>query len=151
MEALHQTLESSDIPAGSRLEDFVEFMREPPVQIGWSWIALYLEFCLYAMRGNPAARRRLIEQQNASIDDLAEIIESERSKNGISTPESPKELARLVEVFSRGLSIMRQLDPESVDDAFLEVAIAFLARALNPSSGEPGEPGGSGKPVEPRP
>jgi AcrR family transcriptional regulator len=130
MEALHKTLESSDVPPESRLEDFVEFMRDPPVDIGWSWTALYLEFCLYAMRGNPAARRRLVEQQNASIDEVAEIIANERAKSGISTPESPKELARLVEAFSRGLSIMRQLDPESVDD---EVAISFLARALNPN------------------
>jgi AcrR family transcriptional regulator len=133
MEALHRTLEASEIPPESRLEDFVEFMREPPVELGWSWIALYLEFCLYAIRGNPAARIRLVEQQNASIDEVAEILETERSKSGIKTPESPKELARLVEAFSRGLSIMRQLDPESVDDAFLQVAIAFLARALNPN------------------
>jgi AcrR family transcriptional regulator len=131
MEALHRTLESSDVPPGSRLEDFVEFMRDPPVQLGWSWTALYLEFCLYAMRGNPAARQRLVQQQNASIDEVAQILETERAKSGISTPESPKQLARLVEALSRGLSIMRQLDPESVDD---EVTIAFLARALNPNA-----------------
>jgi AcrR family transcriptional regulator len=132
MEALHQTIEASDIPPASRLEDFVAFMRESPsMPTGWSWIALYLEFCLYAMR-NPAARERLVELQEASIESIAEVIETERSKSRIHTHESPRQLARIVEAFTRGLSIMRELDPEAVDDAFLEVAISVLARALNP-------------------
>jgi AcrR family transcriptional regulator len=136
MEALHQTIEASDIPPESRLEDFVAFMREPSMPATWSWIALYLEFCLYAMR-NPAARERLVELQEASIESIAEIIETERARRGIHTDESPRQLARIVEAFTRGLSIMRELDPEAVDEAFLEVAIAVLARALTPASEAP--------------
>ncbi len=85
MEALHQTLESSDIPAGSRLEDFVEF-TEGAARTDRLELDRPLPRVL-SLRdaGQPAARRRLIEQQNASIDDLAEIIERE-IKNGISTP-----------------------------------------------------------------
>jgi AcrR family transcriptional regulator len=133
MEALHLTIESSDVPPESRLEDFVAFLRDPPVQIGWSWIALYMEFCLYAMR-NPAARQRLVEFQEATIDSVAEIIETEQVRSGIQTAESPRQLARIVEAFTRGLSIMRALDPDAIDEAFLETAISFLARALTPET-----------------
>ena len=133
MEALQKTIDASEVPAASRLEDFVAFMREPAMPHDFSWIALYLEFCLYAMR-NPSARQRLVELQDASIDSVAEILETERARNGIHTDESPRQLARIVEAFTRGLSIMRELDPDAVDDEFLQVAIAFLARALNPSS-----------------
>ena len=131
MERLHQTIEASEVPPEARLGDFVAFMREPPMPSTWSWIALYLEFCLYAFR-NDAARDRLIELQESSIDSVAEILETERARSGIETDESPRQLARIVEAFTRGLSIMRELDPDSVDQEFLEVALSVLARALNP-------------------
>jgi AcrR family transcriptional regulator len=132
MEQLHKTIEASDVPPESRLEDFVAIMREPAMSSTWSWISLYLEFCLYAFR-NRTARERLVEIQEASIDSIAEILETERARSGIRTDESPRQLARIVEAFTRGLSIMRELDPSSVDEEFLEVALAVLARALNPA------------------
>jgi AcrR family transcriptional regulator len=133
MEAVHQTIEASDIPPELRLEDFVTLWREPSTPATFSWISLYLEFCLYAIR-NPAAREQLVELEEASIDSIAEILETERAKSGIHTDESPRQLARIVVAFMRGLSIMRELDPPAVDEEFLQVALAVLARALNPGT-----------------
>jgi AcrR family transcriptional regulator len=131
MAELQKTLEASEVPPESRLGDFVEFLRSPPVEVEWSSIALYLEFCLYALR-NPAARDRLVAFHEESIDSLAKLLKTERAKRGIETAESPEQLARIVEAFSRGLAIMRAVDPDAVDEPFLQAAIAFLARGLVP-------------------
>jgi AcrR family transcriptional regulator len=129
MEALHATLESSDVPPESRLGDFVAFMNEPPAKVPWSGSALYLEFCLYAMR-NPAAKSKLVALNNAMIDSVAEIIESERTRRGLESGEPVKHLARIVEAFTRGVSMMRIVDPDAIDEPFLEASIEFLARGL---------------------
>jgi hypothetical protein len=44
--------------------------------------------------------------------------------------------ARIIEAFSRGIGIMRALDPQCVDEAFLNSAISFIARALAPVGSE---------------
>jgi hypothetical protein len=132
MAELQTTIESSDVPPEARLGDFVDFMRGPPKTEGFSATALYLEFCTYALR-NPAARDKLVELDEAMIDSLAELMGGERSRQGIDTGDNVRDLARIIQAFSRGLAIMRSLDPECVDQSFLETAIAFLARALVPT------------------
>jgi AcrR family transcriptional regulator len=129
MVELQSTIESSDVPPESRLEDFVKFMREPPVDAGFNATALYLEFCTYALR-NPTAREKLVALDEAMIDSVAEIMQTERAKQHIDSGDPIRDLARIVQAFSRGLAIMRALDPDCVDERFLETAIAFLARAL---------------------
>jgi AcrR family transcriptional regulator len=129
MEEVHKALESSDIPPESRLSDFVAFLRVPPVEVPFNGSALYLEFCLYALR-NPAAREKLAQLEEAMVDSVAEIIGTERARQGIVSDEPIRHIARIVEAFTRGLAIMRALDPDSVDEPFLKTAIEFLARAL---------------------
>jgi AcrR family transcriptional regulator len=132
MAALQETLESSDVPPESRLGDFVAFINEPPVKVPYSGTALYLEFCLYAMR-NPAARSSLVALEEAMIDSVASMIEAGRNRRGIDSGEPVKHLARIVEAFTRGISLMRVLDPDAIDEPFLESAIEFIARGLAPS------------------
>src|SRR5580658_1804726 len=54
MDALHATLEGSDVLPEARLPDFVGLIRAQTTELGANWNTLYLEFVLYAMR-NPAA------------------------------------------------------------------------------------------------
>ena len=129
MDDLRQTLESStgEDPQ-SRLAEFVAFTSavspdEPNVGL------LYQEFCLYAAR-NPAARKKLADIDREAIHTLAEIIGAERVRLGIQPLASPDLAARLVEILFRGISLLRLLQPELVDDAFVEGAIAFVARGL---------------------
>jgi len=129
MEELHKTIESSDIPPERRLSDFVAFLRVPPVQVPFNGSALYLEFCLYALR-NPAAREKLAQVDEVMIDSVGDLIGTERARQGIESDEPIRHIARVVEAFTRGLAIMRAMDPEAVDEAFLETAVAFLARGL---------------------
>lgn len=135
-EALHNTLVASDLPPESRLSDFVALIRDQLTQVPGNWPALYLEFCVYAMR-NPAARARLVQLNNAIIESVAAIIESERDRWGIDTDEPARHVAMIVEAFFRGVGIMRALDPEAVDEHFLETAITFIARGAVPPNAIP--------------
>jgi AcrR family transcriptional regulator len=139
-EALHEAL-ASDTPPESRLPDFVELIRDQLTAAPGNWPALYLEFCVYAMR-NPQARERLVQLNDAIVESVAGIIEAERARWGIESDESPRRLALIIEALFRGVGIMRALDPASVDEAFLETVISFLARAMVPpnSPGPPGSP-----------
>jgi AcrR family transcriptional regulator len=129
MEELDKTLHGSEVPPESRLSDFVALYRTEAGQLPGNWAALYLEFCVYSMR-NPEARRKLAELNEAMIDSIADILETERSRRGIDTEESSTHLARIIQAFSRGVGMMRAIEPDAVDEAFLETAIAFLARGL---------------------
>ena len=120
-------------PPESRLSDFVALIRDQLTQVPGNWPALYLEFCVYAMR-NPAARERLVQLNDAIVESVAEIIESERARWGIRTEEPAKHVAMIIEAFFRGVGIMRALDPEAVDESFLETAITFLARGAVPTN-----------------
>jgi AcrR family transcriptional regulator len=129
-EALHQAL-ASEIPPESRLSDFVSLIRDQLTQAPGTWPALYLEFCVYALR-NPQARERLAQLNDAIVESVARIIESERARWGIESDEPPKQLAIIIEAFFRGVGIMRALDPATIDEPFLETAISFLARGMVP-------------------
>ncbi len=131
-EALHDAL-ASDIPPESRLSDFVALIRDQLMQAPGDWPALYLEFCVYAMR-HPAARARLVQLNEAIVDSVAGILEAERARWGIETDEPAKQVAMIIDALFRGVGIMRALDPASIDEQFLEVAIAFIARGTVPSN-----------------
>ena len=49
---------------------------------------------------------------------------------GVEPLKSPVQTARLVEILFRGIGQLRVLQPEMVDDEFIEAAIAFVARGL---------------------
>jgi AcrR family transcriptional regulator len=139
MDEIHRTLDASEVPPESRLSDFVALMRDPQAQTPGTWSALYLEFCVYALR-NPEARRRLVQLDEAVMGWLADLIVAERAKREIVTDEPAGHVARFVEAFSRGVGIMRALDPDAIDEKFLETAIALIARAVVPTE-PPAQPG----------
>ncbi len=129
MDELRTALGSSEVPPEARLSDFVDLIREQTRQAGSNFGILYLEFWLYAAR-NPAAREQLAKLNSEAVKDTAEIIEAERKRQGIEPTETAERTARIIEVLFRGIGLLRVLQPEVVDDAFIEAAIAFVARGL---------------------
>jgi AcrR family transcriptional regulator len=129
MDALEETLETSSGDPQSRLAHFVAFTRADAPAGDPNVGLLYQEFCLYAAR-NPSARKRLTEISDEAVHTLAEIITAERVRLGIEPLASPDLSARFVEILFRGIGLLRLLQPELVDDDFVESAIAFVARGL---------------------
>jgi AcrR family transcriptional regulator len=129
MDALHATLDGSDVPSMERLPDFVTLIRDQTTDLGDTWNILYQEFALYAMR-NPAARKKLAEFDAAAIAKVADLIEAERTRNGITTPERAEDVAAIIVALFHGMNLMRGLKVEGLDESFLETVITFLARAL---------------------
>ncbi len=129
MESIRATIDASEMPVEARLTDFL-----PLIQAGTDqplspedWAVLYMEFALFAVR-NPAARRRLADLDEVNITGVAELIASEQP--GTKEFESIKREARIIEALFRGLGVMRSIDPEAVDGALMEAALAFVTRAL---------------------
>ena len=54
--------------------------------------------------------------------------------------EPAQQAARIVVALMRGISIMRAIDPDAVDQPFLEAMMAFVARAMT-TSGDRSRPG----------
>jgi AcrR family transcriptional regulator len=129
MDALYAALEASDVPPEDRLPDFVHLVRDQTTELGSNWDILYQEFALYAMR-NPAAREKLAEFDALTIERVADLLRTERSRRGIDASEHPEHLARIITALFRGIGIMRALDAEAVDEAFLESAMSFVAQGL---------------------
>jgi AcrR family transcriptional regulator len=129
VESLKATMEASEVPAESRLTDFIPLIVEGADQSlsPGTWAVLYMEFALYAVR-HPAARRKLAELDEDNIAAVAELISED--KTGLQDAESVKRAARIVEALFRGISLMRVLDPDAVDEALLESALSFVSRAL---------------------
>ena len=128
MHALRTTLEDSDVPPEERIPDFVALIRDETRRTR-SMGLLYQEFWLYAAR-NPSAREELMRIEDEGVRALAEIIAAERARQGIEPLESAVQAARIVEILFRGIGQLRALDPDAVDDAFVEAAISFVARGL---------------------
>ena len=79
---------------------------------------------------NPAAREKLAEFDALTIDRVADLLRTERARRGIDASEHPEHLARIITALFRGIGIMRALDAEAVDEAFLESAMSFVAQGL---------------------
>jgi len=122
------TLEAADGPPDAHLSDFVTLIQDQFNASG-NWSMLFEEFLLYAMR-NAAARDKLAALDNLDVDSLAEIIQGERERHGIEITEPARHAARIVVALMRGISMMRAIDPDAVDEAFLETVMAFVARAM---------------------
>jgi AcrR family transcriptional regulator len=132
MDALHATIDASDVPPEARLSDFAHLIGNQSTELGENWTILYQEFSLYAMR-NAAAREKLARFEAVTIEKVAELIEDEQARQGL-TVEQTSHLARIIVALMNGIGIMRALNPDAVDDDFLETTMAFLARALVPVS-----------------
>lgn len=129
METLHAMLDSAVGPPETHLADFAVFLRDQYESEGDTWVPLDLEFILYAMR-NPAARRKLAAFRRRDLQSVAELIAAERDRQGIVGAESPEHAARIVVALMRGIGIMRMIDPETVDESFLEDLMDFFYRAM---------------------
>ncbi len=129
MDALRATLTDSKAPPENRISDFVGLIRDQTRQSGSNFSLLYQEFWLYAAR-NPVVREQLIRIDDEGARALAEILQSENERVGVERLKSPVQTARLVEILFRGISQLSVLQPEMVDDEFIEAAIAFVARGL---------------------
>jgi len=129
MDALHATLEASDIPPEARLPDFVTLIRDQTKDLGDNWDILYHEFALYAMR-NQAAREKLAEFEAVSIAEVADLLSAERAREGFAPLENPEHLAKIIVALFRGINLMRALDDGAMDESFLETVMSFLAQGL---------------------
>lgn len=140
MAALRRAVDRSDVPPEHRLSDFLAFFDDD--RPGEStWRALYLEFCLYALRHPPAAAK-LAAIDRAVVASIAEMIEERRVADptglridqelaGASVGAEPAErLARVVVAMFHGVELLQALDPASADREFLHAAVTFAVRGL---------------------
>ena len=128
MARLVATLEASDVPPADRLSDFVSLIQDESHEAPTSPL-LQMEFWLYAAR-NPEARARLATIDDEAVAASADLLRSLREEEGLEPLEDPERVARVIEVLFRGISLLRIMQPEIVDDRLLKVAIEFVARGL---------------------
>ena len=129
MDALRETLVASDVPPEFRLSDFVALIREQTRQAGGNLGVLYQEFWLYAAR-NPAARDQLTRFADQNVREVAEILEAEWKRQGLEPSEPAERVARIIVVLFHGIGLLGVLQPEVVDDALIETAIAVITRGI---------------------
>jgi AcrR family transcriptional regulator len=129
MARLVATLESSDVPAVNRLSDFVALIQDETRGARTSPL-LNMEFWLYAAR-NPEARARMAAIDDEAVAGWAELLRTLRQSEGLEPLEDTERVARVIETLFRGISMLRVLQPEVVDDRLLQVAIEFVARGLD--------------------
>jgi AcrR family transcriptional regulator len=129
LDRLRETYEDSDTPPEERLGDFVGLLSKGSDEVPYNWGALYLEFSLYALR-NPAARVRLNELEDMDIRAISELIDDGRVRGVEEADESPENAARIIVALFKGISLMRQLDPDAVGPELMADAVSFVARGL---------------------
>jgi AcrR family transcriptional regulator len=128
MAQLLATLEASTIPPVERLSDFVALIQDEARRAPNSAL-LYLEFWTYASR-NPEARERLATIDEEAVLASAELLRAQREQDGMEPLDDPVRVARVIEVLFRGIGLLRVMQPDVVDDEFLNVALEFVARGL---------------------
>jgi AcrR family transcriptional regulator len=128
MGRLVATLEASDVPPADRLSDFVSLIQDESRGAATSPL-LQLEFWLYAAR-NPEARARLAAIDDEAVAASADLLRTLREEEDMEPLQDPERVARVIEVLFRGISLLRIMQPEVVDDQLLNVAIEFVARGL---------------------
>jgi AcrR family transcriptional regulator len=133
MARLVATLEASDVPPADRLSDFVSLIQDESRESPTSPL-LHLEFWLYAAR-NPEARARLAAIDDEAVAASANLLRTLREEEDMEPLEDPERVARVIEVLFRGISLLRIMQPEVVDDRLLEVTIEFVARGLGTTVG----------------
>jgi AcrR family transcriptional regulator len=91
------------------------------------WMALDLEFRLYAMR-NPEARQRWVAHEREFRHLVARFITEQTEALGVSINISPEKLAGIVLPASQGFWQWAFLDPEQADvyTSFLELLIGAV-------------------------
>ena len=93
------------------------------------WGPLYLEFVVYAMR-NPSAREKLAELERRDVASVAAIIRAERAKHRLPDQHPAEHAARFVVALMRGVSTMRLIEGDAVDQPLVAAILDYLDRAL---------------------
>jgi AcrR family transcriptional regulator len=129
MAQLVATLEGSGVPSVDRLSDFVDLIQQETRRAPNSAL-LHHEFWMYATR-NPEARERLAAIDEEAVMELAELLRSQREQEGLPPLQDPVRVARVIETLFRGIGMLRVMQPDVVDNEFLNVALRFVAQALS--------------------
>ena len=119
---------ASEVPSQFRLSDFVALFHDQ------THTAAAISVCSTRSSrstGSEPGRSGAIHQiDDEAVGALAELIADERQHLGAQPLENPIQTARIIEVLFRGIGLLRILQPEVVDESFIEGAISFVARGL---------------------
>ena len=129
MATLRDTLDASGEHPEEHLSDFAGLLETQFGGESRTWEALFLEFCVYALRHEPA-RERLAALVAADVAGVAQLIADERERRHEPAWDPVEHVAVIVTALSRGLGLIRAITPDAVDQAVLESTIRFVARAL---------------------
>ncbi len=118
--------------------DALRSMLTPHYEV--NWMALYLEFVLYALR-NPAARTLLQEFRRRTRDAVERMVRQEWGTLGVEPELSPRSFATITLAVFNGLDLERLVDPDDVPTSVTEDVLAFMfaaARGLGIDLGSAG-------------
>ncbi|MGO9457294.1 MAG: TetR/AcrR family transcriptional regulator [Acidimicrobiales bacterium] len=122
-------IDSSDVPAGDRLEEFARLAAEN-FEREKSSSALYMEFWLYASR-HPKARERLAAIDRAQSAAIESMVKDDQKRRGAGATLQADVMAKLVVALFHGIGVVGMIDPDAVDTAFFEAAVQMVDRGLS--------------------
>jgi AcrR family transcriptional regulator len=97
--------------------------REP------GWTPLLMEFWTHAARRD-RLRAAVAERNQRNLDASAELQEAIADRHGMTLLRSPHEMQRAATAMARGLSLERQIAPDSEPEALYEDCVIALLRAF---------------------
>jgi len=93
-----------------------------------NWMALYLEFVLYALR-NPAARELLRSSRRHTREAVERMVLQDWHQLGTDPEVSARAMATISLALFNGLDLERLIDPDEVPVRTNEEALAFILAA----------------------
>jgi AcrR family transcriptional regulator len=90
-----------------------------------SWLLLYTEFQLYAIR-NPRVRPKLAARARAERDALASAVGMQFERAGFELPASQALTGLIMQILDRGCDVEHLLDPEGVPSTAYFEALTLL-------------------------
>lgn len=107
----------------------------------WSddFIALWMEFVLYARR-NPEAQRKLAASVQRSRELVRQLIEHEYAAIGADARYPTQDLAEISLALFNGLGIDRLANPTAVSDEMLDTTLTFLYDAMGVNGKDGAQP-----------
>jgi AcrR family transcriptional regulator len=115
--------------AGITLEaaiDSLEAIFERQIRSDPLWTVLRMEFWLVASR-DPEVRRRLVAEAEPYRQRAGNVIDDLLAEAGQTTPFTGRELGILINALMTGLALVRQLEPDAIDQKLLVRAVRQLA------------------------
>jgi AcrR family transcriptional regulator len=121
-------MDSSEVPAGERLEEFARLAAENFEQERSS-STLFVEFWLYASR-HPKARERLAAIDRAQSAAIESMVIDEQKRRGTSVVRQSDVLSKLIVALFHGIGVVAMIDPDAVDAAFFEAAVQMVNKVV---------------------